>query len=123
MKALSSAGLALLVTACGASSSHQRLVADPVNGDLVSVSCDGSQNLCYSEAARACPGGFDVADSTGQVNTRVVPVQNALTKQTTYYSRESYAGSLLVRCRPDAVQPAPSSESKEPSAVMREPGF
>jgi hypothetical protein len=101
-------GLGLTIAAllaCGGSPSwtYNRLIRDPVEGDLVSVSCDGKQTVCYEGAARACPRGFDVADSGGQSKTKVIAVPNTYNKTTTVVTKHDYDGTLLVRCKPKAA--------------------
>lgn len=85
----------------GASWHYNRVIRDPTHGDLVAVSCTGSKRQCYVGAAKACPQGFEIADSAGRTSTDskgyVTTLPNGQV-QGFSKSESSYGGDLLVRC-------------------------
>ena len=75
-----------LLTACASSSNY-------LGRGMYSIECRRSQGNCYEEAARVCPGGFDVMDGSGRQGAVVQSWGNTATVTPTYN------GEMLVRCR------------------------
>lgn len=98
-----------VLLACGGGGAsgwrYNRVIRDPVQGDLVAVSCEGQKRECYVGAAKACPSGFEIADSSGRTATSsngyVTTLPNGQI-QGFSKSSSSFEGDLLVRCTPTA---------------------
>lgn len=76
-----------LLACAGASSTK-------VGRDTFAIDCHTSRKNCYQEAAKVCPYGFDIADSSDKQGAIVTPVGDSAVVTPTYQ------GEMLVRCKP-----------------------